>query len=177
LLPSFFVPASVNFDWIAFFLERPRVYFSDNLLAGIPASINEGENLPLLLGDYMASGRRFAFSCGMIDAGFSQMGYFGVTLYAFVVGASVKFVNALFRHGVPVFWAAAVLFALLRTAWADSDVFTALLPHGIHVCIVMLWLIGKPHKFFVMRGFPQLMQASPFNFRSHRLAVRVCLPH
>jgi hypothetical protein len=143
---AFFVPASVNFDWIAFFLERPKVYFSDNLLAGISASIYKGENLPLLLGEFMAPGRQFAFNCGMIGAGFAQMGYFGVTLYAFVLGAIVKFVNALIRQGVPVFLAAALLFAPLRTAWADSDVFTALLSHGIAVCIVMLWLIGKPRK-------------------------------
>lgn len=140
---AFFVPASVTFDWVAFFAERPKVYFSDNLLAGFSSSVYQKESLPLFVGQVIAPGRKLAFNCGMVGAGFAQMGFIGVGVYAFILGVAIKFVNALIRGGVPVFIAAAILFAPLRTAWADSDLFTALLSHGIIVCIVVLWLIGK----------------------------------
>lgn len=140
---AFFVPASVTFDWVAFFLERPKVYFADNLLAAISDSVYSGRTLPFFLGDYMAPGRQLAFNNGIVGAGFAQAGLTGVALYAFLLGLVVKFVNALIRQGLPVFIAAAILIAPLRTAWADSDLFTALLSHGIAMSVIVLWLLGR----------------------------------
>ena len=90
----------------------------------------------------MAPGREISFNSGIIGAGFAQAGLLGVAFYAIVVGWIIKFVNSLIRQGVPVFVATALLIAPIRTAWADSDLFTALLSHGIIVSLVVLWLLG-----------------------------------
>ena len=140
---AFFVPASVTFSWIEYFVANPKVYFADNLLAGGADTIYT-RPLPLYLGDVIAPGRSLAFNTGIVGTGFAQLGMTGVILYAGILGAIVKFVNALIRQGVPVFLAAAILFTSLRTAWADSDLFTTLLTHGILVSVFIVWLTGKP---------------------------------
>lgn len=139
---AFFVPASAAFDWVAYFADKPKVLFADNLLEGVTNSAYTGKSLPFLLGDHMAPGREISFNSGIIGAGFAQVGLLGVAFYAIVLGWIIKFVNSLIRQGVPVFVAAALLIAPIRTAWADSDLFTALLSHGIVVSLVVLWLLG-----------------------------------
>jgi hypothetical protein len=139
---AFFVAPSVTYDWIDYFKANPHVYFADNLLRNYIASMYTGENLPSLMSQLVFSGKEFGFNVGLVGAGYAQLGMAGVFLYATLVGLFVWLANGLIRRGLPVFIAAAVLFDPLRTAWADSDVFTAILSHGILAGLVLIWVYG-----------------------------------
>ncbi|MNY40286.1 hypothetical protein D3C86_1750200 [compost metagenome] len=99
--------------------------------------------LPYYLGDYFVPGKSLAFNAGIVGTGYAQAGFFGVIFYATTLGFFLRFVNGLIKGGLPVYMVAAVLITPIRTAWADSDLFSALLSHGILIGIVVLWLYGK----------------------------------
>lgn len=140
---AFFVGASVTDSWVNFFLERPKVFFSDNLLSSVVVNDYTGVPLPYYLGDYFQPGLDLAFNAGLVATGYAQLGVIGVAFYALILGLFLRSVNALIRSGVPVFMPAAIIFLPLRIAWVDSDLFTALLSHGLIVSLVMVWLYGR----------------------------------
>lgn len=140
---AFFVPAGVAFSWVEYFVDKPKVLFADRFLSTVSVSVYAGENLPHFLG-YVLSGRNeIAFNAGLVGAGYAQAGFFGVVAYACVLGVVLKCVNALLKSGVPKLLAASLLFAPLRTAWADSDLLTTLVSHGVVVSLCLLWLYGR----------------------------------
>ncbi len=142
---AFFVPASATFGWVDYFSANPKVYFADKILSR--PSIYEGQGLPRVLGDYLVPGKKLNYNTGLVGVGFAQLGVWGVILYAVILGVVLKFVNMLIENGAPLYIVAAILISPVRSAWADSDIFTAILSHGIFVGIIMLWLYGSPKTF------------------------------
>lgn len=141
---ALFVPASVTFGWYDYFLDQPKVFWSDRFLIGRSATQYTGEILPHYMGDFKAPGNPFSYSVGIVGSGYAQAGILGVIFYAGILGWILKFVNALIRRGLPTYIAAAILIGPIRTAWADSDLFSALLSQGILISLLILWLFGKP---------------------------------
>ena len=139
---AFFVGASVTDSWIDYFSVRPKVFFADNLLAGVVSNQYSGQILPYLLGDYKRADMEIAFNAGLVASGFAQLGVTGVALYALILGLFVRLNNAFIRTGVPAFIPSAIFFLPFRIAWADSDLLTALLSHGIIVGTFAIWLYG-----------------------------------
>jgi hypothetical protein len=140
---AFFVAGSVMLDWIAFFEGYPKVYFSDNLLKGLIENEYTGHVLPLLMSELVFGDPPFGFNAGLVGVGFAQLGVAGIVLYAALLGIFVRVINGFISNGVPVFIAAAIMFEPLRTAWADSDLPTALLSHGLLVGAALLWVHGS----------------------------------
>ncbi|PWG02102.1 hypothetical protein [Sphingosinicella humi] len=140
---AFFVPASITFDWIEFFSDLPKIYWSDGILSFFIDTRYNGQSIPWYIGYYVSNGMEVAFNVGLIGSGYAQAGYFGVILYAVILGLMVKMVNTMIHSGLPAFLPAALLFSPVRVAWADADVLTALLSHGIFVGIVVMWLYGS----------------------------------
>ncbi len=141
---AFFVAASVTFDWIAYFDVNPHVYFADNLLRSYVRNSYTGQNLPALMSVLVFSGGEFGFNVGMVGAGYAQLGLSGVLLYSSIIGGIVWLANGMVARGVPVFLAAAMLLEPMRTVWADSDLFTAILSHGVALGLILLWIHGAP---------------------------------
>lgn len=98
-----------------------------------------GANLPSLMSELIFGGQPFGFNAGIVGAGFAHLGLFGVILYAATLGALVRFVNHLIHRGLPAFLSAALLFEPFRTTWADTDLPTAILSHGILVGTILLF--------------------------------------
>ena len=142
---AFFVGPSVAYTWVEYFLHHPRVFFADNLLEFAVQNQYTGINLPHLMGDIMRPGKDIGFNVGLVGAGYAQLGAAGVALYGFVIGVFIRINRRMVEAGVPPYIHAAILFFPYRIAWADSDLFTALLSHGIIVSTFALWLFGKPH--------------------------------
>ena len=140
---ALYVGASITIDWIDFFKNASKVYWTDRYLLGRTATEYTGVNLPYFMGHIKFPDTPFAFNVGMVGAGYSQAGIWGVTFYAALLGLIVNFVNRLIWRGMPAYIAAAILIGPLRTAWADSDLFTTLLSHGVIVAILLLALLGK----------------------------------
>jgi hypothetical protein len=135
---AFFVAASVTSDWLAYFHEYPHAYFADNLFKSYVENEYTGQNLPALMSTLIFDGQPFGFNVGIVGTGYAHLGLFGVLLYAATAGAIVRFVNHLIHRGLPAFLAAAILFEPFRTTWADTDLPTAILSHGILIGTILL---------------------------------------
>lgn len=140
---ALYVGASVTIDWISYFTEASKIYWSDRYLLGRAPTEYTGVNLPYFMGHVKFPETPFAFNVGMVGAGYSHAGIWGVALYAALLGLIVNFVNRLIKRGLPAYIAAAILIGPLRTAWADSDLLTTLLSHGVIVAILIFALLGK----------------------------------
>lgn len=154
---ALFVGASVTYNWVEYFSEHPKVFFADNLLASIVHNEYTGTNLPKFMGDYMRSDMDLAFNAGLVGAGFSQLGAFGVVAYGTIIGSIVRINRRLIEAGVQPFIPAAILFFPYRIAWADSDLLTALLSHGLIVGTFAVWLFGAPRKMQIPRNYSRIL--------------------
>jgi hypothetical protein len=141
---ALFVGASVTYSWIDYFAVSPKVFFADNLLASIVRNEYTGVNLPRFMGDFMREDREIAFNAGLVGAGFAQLGAIGVILYGGIIGVFIRVNHRLIEVGVPPYIPAAILFFPYRIAWADADLMTALLSHGLIVGTLAVWLFGRP---------------------------------
>jgi hypothetical protein len=139
---AFFVAASISLDWISYFKTAPHVFFSDSLLANFIHNDYTGQNLPYVMNDLLVSGEPSGMNAGFVATGFAHIGLVGVVGYSILLSVIVAFVNHLIATGRPVFVAAAVLVMPLRTAWADSDLFTSILSHGLLVGCLLLCFCG-----------------------------------
>lgn len=137
---AFFVPSGITFQWFDYFDLHPHVYWADRLLARFSSGEYAGINIPRLVGDYLVPGQTSAANTGMIGAGYAQAGYLGVLLYAAIFGLVLSMLNAMVRAGMPMWLVAALSIGPLRTAIADSDLFTSLLSHGLGMAVLLLWL-------------------------------------
>jgi hypothetical protein len=137
---AFFVPSGLVFQWFDYFDAHPHIYWADKILASFSDGVYVRVNIPRLIGDYLVPGSNSAANSGMVAAGYAQAGYLGVTLYAIILGLVLSVLNGIVRSGVPLWLVAALSIGPLRTAVADSDLFTALLSHGLGLAVLLLWL-------------------------------------
>lgn len=137
---AFFVPSGLTFQWFDYFSFHPHVYWADRLLASYSSGEYVGVNVPRLIGDYFVPGSDSAANAGLVSAGYAQAGVWGVMLYALILGLALAVLNSIVRSGVPLWLVAALTIGPLRTALADSDLFTSLLSHGLGLSVLLLWL-------------------------------------
>lgn len=137
---TFFVPSGLTFQWFDYFNAHPHVYWSDKLLASFSDGGYVRANIPRLIGDYLVPSTNSAANAGMVAAGYAQAGYWGVLLYAVILGLVLSVFNSVVRSGVPLWLVAALSIGPLRTAIADSDLLTSMLSHGLGVVVLLLWL-------------------------------------
>lgn len=143
---AFFVPASATFEWFSFFGDRPKVLWSDRLLAGVIDSPYNSQRIPLLLGDYMAPGRIISANNGFVSSGFAHAGLLGVLLYSTLFGLFCRVCDKVAVRRPQIIVVAAVMVGPVRTAWADSDLLTAFLTHGLAVGLVFVWMLTRGGK-------------------------------
>lgn len=154
---AFFVPSGLIFQWFDFFDTHPHVYWADKILAPFGSGEYVRVNVPRLVGDFLAPGSNSAANAGMIASGYAHAGYAGVAFYAVVLGVVLGVLNTVVSSGVPLWLVAALSIGPLRTAIADSDLFTSMLSHGLGMAVLVMWLYkgGKasvPHERIRVSG-------------------------
>jgi hypothetical protein len=141
---AFFVPAGAVFEWFAYFEIHERVFWTDNFLAALWPSQYSGESVPYIVGRYLNMGREgLSYNIGLVGSANAHAGLFGVVLYSVILGIVLRLINVVILQGAPAWLAAAILIVPIRIVWADSDLFSALLTHGVIIGIVLLWLYGS----------------------------------
>lgn len=143
---AFFVPSGVTFQWFDYFDFHSHVYWADRLLAPVSSGEYVRINIPRLVGEFLVPGSGSAANTGLLGAGYAHAGYVGICFYAIVLGFVLGILNSIVRSGVPLWLVAALSIGPLRTAVADSDLFTSLLSHGLGMVVLLLWLYReRPH--------------------------------
>jgi hypothetical protein len=137
---AFYVPSAATFAWFEYFATHPHVYWSDGLLSwAIPSEYSEAR-IAFIVGDFLNYGRDLNANNGLVSAGYAHAGYFGILIYAVILGGVINILNYLSTTGVP-FWMTVVLtIGPLRTAIADADLPAALLSHGLLLALFFLFL-------------------------------------
>lgn len=140
---AFFVPAAATFQWFDYFGQHAHVFWSDRVLSGIVTTEYSGQRIPFLIGEHLAPGGDVSANNGMVSSGYAHAGMAGVLIYAVIFGLYSRACDRLVKNGVSIVVMAAVLVGPVRTAWADSDLLTTLLTHGLVVSLISLWAYGR----------------------------------
>ena len=166
---AFFVAGSATMDWLSLFESRAHVYFADNLLKSYVSNEYTGQKLTHYVSVLIFNKVPFGFDGGLVGNGYAHLGLLGVVLYAALIGLYVRFMNELIANGVQVAIAAALLFEPLRTTWADTDLPTALITHGLLVGLLLIWMVGKS-KLNDNRSTLKKFAPGQFNQQTNRFA-------
>lgn len=139
----FFVPAYTNYLFYDYFSLNPKYLWSDSRLTFGLVSNPYGVNMPRLIMELYSDAsveevRRDlgTINTGFLGSGYGQAGYFGMLLYAVLIGFMLKIGDAISERvgAVPAF--AAMSHYFLTVVFASSDFVTTLLTYG-----TLLWPI------------------------------------
>lgn len=137
---AFYVPSGATFEWFNYFATHPHVYWSDSLFSSVLSSEYSGSRIPFVIGDYLNYGHDLNANNGLVSAGYAHASYFGILIYALILGGVLNLLNHLSATGVPMWMTVVLTIGPLRTAIADADLPTALLSHGIFLALLFLFL-------------------------------------
>lgn len=148
----FFVPSNLAFNYIDFFSINPYVMWSNSIFSNFiwypygnlsTASV-VGNYIDLLYGlndpDLWANSSFFA-------TGYMHGGILGMLFYSVVVGVILKIVNIFAVSGVPIYICVTFTFVPFYILFLSSDLFTALLSHGLGVSLLILYFLVKKYDF------------------------------
>lgn len=137
----FLVPAQLSFAYYDFFQNNPFDYWAKSILSGFNIT-HYSESIPQTIGNYVGTGS--SANNGFVSSGYSQAGLFGVLLYAFITGITLKFIDYLsLTNNYPLWFSLIIVVNPLKNLIVASDLFTTLLTHGLIISIFLLWLLNS----------------------------------
>lgn len=140
----FFIPADLTFSYFEFFSTNKNIFWSNSILSGI-IDYPYGElSLARTIGEYRGTG--YGDNNGYISSGFAHAGFFGVIFYSFILGYILKILDSLSKSGIPLWFSLGLVAVPLRSVILSSDLFVALLTHGLIVVITLLILFRSKNK-------------------------------
>lgn len=140
---AFFVPAAASFVWYDFFSINSFVMWSDRIFSSLFDTQYNDARLPFMIGFDIRPDREWSANAGLVATGYANLGVLGVIIYAVILSIVIRIFASLNRLGVPLWLTAGLIANPIRTTWADADLLTALLTHGLIVVSVLLYLTGR----------------------------------
>lgn len=135
---TFYVPAGMTFEWFSFFSENPMVYWSDEALS-LLFEYPYDRPIPYVVGITLEN-EDLAANNGLVSAGYAHAGWFGIFIYALVLGYIVRIINVFCRKGIPLWMALALTIGPIKTALTDSDLLTSITSHGLLFSVIIIIL-------------------------------------
>jgi len=137
----FFVTANNLVDYYEFFSAHPKVYWS-NSSVGLGIAKNPYDQ-PLAM--VVAQSRGFGnwVNNSYLSMGYMHAGYIGLIIYSVIVGFLFRLIDSLVSRQIPDWYVLCVGIIPLRAMITSSDLFTALLTHGVIVAILIIVLFRK----------------------------------
>jgi hypothetical protein len=135
-----FVPARLNFAYFEFSNNQSVLLYLSN--TNIPVPVQYPFELPPadLVGSHVL-GRDVAATAGWIGHGYLAFGFFGITLFSFLVGFTIKLYESLTTY-VPARISMSVFVVFIYTTSLHKSFSTALFSGGGIAMIVILWLLN-----------------------------------
>ncbi len=134
------IPAILNFEYYNFFSEHDFSFWSHNSftfeLLNYPYNFSPQE----IIGKEFSGTYEMYANTGWIGAGYMQAGFFGIAIYAILIGLIFSFVDSL-THKLNKSFIIALLIVPFYILLTSSDLPTALLSHGILLFIALICLI------------------------------------
>jgi hypothetical protein len=144
---EFFLPGQINYWYYDFFSRHGFVWFSNSKITLGMLDYPYPLDVSHLIGrEYMGSEKTGA-NTGWFGSGYMQAGFAGLLVYAAVVAAIFKYIDACARQtGERALITAAVvipLFALITS----TDLLTAFFTHGLYVNLLLIACFNRKESF------------------------------
>ena len=138
-----FIPANTAFAYYDYFSNSGFLYWSNSFMK-VFLNYNYEVSPALLVGSYMGDSTMVANNSFM-STGYMHLGFLGATFYSLLFVIIVRMASELSRssNGVLLVWKIAVLNLPLFQLLTSSDLFTALLTHGLGVGLLLLSITKK----------------------------------
>jgi len=146
LLPSilirraFFVPANLNYVYFDYFSSHDYIYWSNSILKYFmeyPYDVSP----VFVIGEYLGD-PTLAANTGIFGSGYMHLGIFGIILYLLIITFIINMVQQF--NELPFWLINSILLMPILTIFVSSDLPTALLTHGMLICILILYLYSTP---------------------------------
>jgi hypothetical protein len=141
-----FVPAQLNFFYYDFFSQNPKTFWTDSkwLLIGKIIDYPYSLPLPMVIGNAYFNDPKIIANTGWIGSGYAHAGFFGMMIYAIVIGFIFKFLDykakILNKNFIIISFSPFIISLLL-----SIDLKTVFLSNGLFVYMIMLTML-KPDK-------------------------------
>jgi len=136
---NYFIPAIANYGYYDFFSSHPFVMLSNSKITfGL---LEYPYELPaaLMLGKVYWNNPEMSANTGWMGTSYMHFGFAGMLVFAVVIGILLRLIDQLSKKTPPsqVLALSIVPFLALFTS---ADLPTALLTHGLLVCMILIWL-------------------------------------
>lgn len=134
-----FIPSMLNHYYVEFFSNTDYLFWAYSKISFGLVSYQEYLDPAKLIGKYIFTDAHA--NTGLIGSGYMNAGYFGVALYATIIGASLGYVDAIARRDQDVLIPTLLTFPGYLLLFTSSDLPGAFLTHGFGAMLLLLWLI------------------------------------
>lgn len=134
---ALFVPSLLTDYYIDFFSRNEMIMWRDltKAFTGVPPAYDSAP--AFLIGQLYFGDDDMSANVGFIGSGYAHAGLFGVVLYSCILGLIIAYLSSQARRLGPAFVFSVTAF-VVHTAFASSDLPTALLAHGLLISLVIL---------------------------------------
>ena len=140
---TFFLPALINFNYLEFFSNNPKLNFSQSLLRGFTDSFYF-DKFQLIIGDYMGFTGMWA-NTGFVGTSYMNLGIIGVVIYCFIMYFLFYIIFSYLKDRNN--YIILTLFTLqVVTFLTSADLFTTLLTNGLFIIIISIFFKEKLSK-------------------------------
>jgi len=135
----FFVPAILNYLHYDFFRNHMFSYWADSKITFGILDKNYSLQIPYLIGNFYYGHVEWAANTGWIGSGYANAGFLGMILCSIMLGLLLAILNAYGRI-IDKKIVSAIIMSPAFAIFMSSDIFTALLSHGILISLVLFAL-------------------------------------
>jgi hypothetical protein len=148
----FFIPAYLNYRYYEFFSKNDFVLFSNSKLTLGLLDYPYPLDVPYLIGREYFDNEKMSANTGWIGSGYMQAGLVGIILYAVVVAAVFKYIDACARDsGERALITASVVVPISALA-TSSDLPTIFVTHGLYVNLLLIACLHREDPSYAYRS-------------------------
>jgi hypothetical protein len=141
-----FIPAQLNFYYYDFFSQNPKIFWTDSKWLLIGKIIDYPYSLPLqmVIGDTYFNNPETNANTGWIGSGYAHAGFFGMMIYAIIIGLIFKYLD--FKSKILDKNFIIISFSpFIVSLFFSSDLKTVFITHGLFLYMIILAML-KPDK-------------------------------
>lgn len=149
---TMFLPAQLNFAYYELFSQIGHVHLSNSILKiwiHYPFPYEPQQ----MVSEYVYKSYNAWCNTGFLATGYMHFGYIGMLIFSIITGGLVWMVNCLYQNRMPLWLATSISVVPFFVLFTSSDLLTALLTHGILLCLLILFIFG--HKNDVISNRPR----------------------
>lgn len=165
----FFIPAHLNYLYYDFFSQHGPVLFSNSKVTLGLLEYPYPLDVPHLIGSEYFYDETTGANTGWLGSGYMQAGFAGLVLYAFIVAAVFKYIDACARQSGDRALITAAVIAPILAVINSADLPPAFLTHGLYINLLLIACLSNrssnAHSSYEQRAraqrYPHFHQAMP----------------